>query len=291
MRTTSPARFRSSGRSAMPADFPAVERRAPIGLAVLTVLLVIAGRLRSVAGTCRASKRWLREKVPPVPDRLLGARAAASSGPPGDAASSGTGGGRLEQTGRLANRGRYRTPKRTASTQPATVAPNVWPASSRESVAPPTQAQRPGSAVGAAGCCCGSCSSAATRGERRPRIGQAQAAQLPAQPEPPRAQHHAAAPSEEASAKGPRGRRGHRPSACYPTGQGRHAGPRTQETAGWSCAVPTATSWRRPMSGPVKATSFLQESPTGSSTRAEPVFTTLPGQVRASGWISGRMGD
>jgi cytoskeleton protein RodZ len=60
---------------ALPADFPLVEKRAPIGLAVLTVLLVI--------GAGYAAWRYVphqqtivSEKVPPVPDRLLASRPA-----------------------------------------------------------------------------------------------------------------------------------------------------------------------------------------------------------------------
>ncbi len=55
---------------ALPADFPIVERRAPIGLAVLTVLLVI-GAGYAVWHYLPHQQAVVAEKVPPVPDRLL----------------------------------------------------------------------------------------------------------------------------------------------------------------------------------------------------------------------------
>jgi cytoskeleton protein RodZ len=60
---------------ALPADFPVVDRRAPIGLAVLTVLLVVGAGY----GVWRYLPRQqivISEKVPPVPDRLLASRPA-----------------------------------------------------------------------------------------------------------------------------------------------------------------------------------------------------------------------
>src|SRR5262249_21568491 len=119
---------------AMPADFPIVERRAPIGLAVLTVLLVIAAGYAAWQYLPR-EQTVVAEKVPPVPDRLLAAHPvnppASDSGltapPPNNPSSS-----------ELANRG---VPDaRRPLAQPPSVAPNVWPGR-RESVAPPTQAQ------------------------------------------------------------------------------------------------------------------------------------------------------
>lgn len=60
---------------ALPADFPVVDKRAPIGLAVLTVLLVVGAGY----GVWRYLPRQqivISEKVPPVPDRLLASRPA-----------------------------------------------------------------------------------------------------------------------------------------------------------------------------------------------------------------------
>lgn len=58
---------------ALPADFPLVEKRAPIGLAVLTVLLVVAAGY-AVWHYLPRQQTVVAEKVPPVPDRLLASR-------------------------------------------------------------------------------------------------------------------------------------------------------------------------------------------------------------------------
>lgn len=60
---------------ALPADFPIVEKRAPIGLAVLTVLLVVAAGY-AVWHYLPRQQAVVAEKVPPVPDRLLASRPA-----------------------------------------------------------------------------------------------------------------------------------------------------------------------------------------------------------------------
>jgi cytoskeleton protein RodZ len=62
----------------LPADFPIVERRAPIGLAVLTILLVV-GAGYAVWNYLPREQSVIAEKVPPVPDRLLAARPAADA--------------------------------------------------------------------------------------------------------------------------------------------------------------------------------------------------------------------
>jgi cytoskeleton protein RodZ len=54
----------------LPADFPLAERRAPIGLAVLTVLLVI-GAGYAVWHYLPRQQMIVSEKVPPVPDRMM----------------------------------------------------------------------------------------------------------------------------------------------------------------------------------------------------------------------------
>src|SRR5215813_6105571 len=68
---------------ALPADFPIVEKRAPIGLAVLTVLLVVGVGYAAWHYLPR-EQTVVAEKVPPVPDRLLASRPASSppAGPP-----------------------------------------------------------------------------------------------------------------------------------------------------------------------------------------------------------------
>ncbi|MDP2329337.1 MAG: helix-turn-helix domain-containing protein [Reyranella sp.] len=62
----------------LPADFPIVERRAPIGLAVLTILLVV-GAGYAVWNYLPREQSVVAEKVPPVPDRLLAARPVSPS--------------------------------------------------------------------------------------------------------------------------------------------------------------------------------------------------------------------
>jgi cytoskeleton protein RodZ len=60
----------------LPADFPLVEKRAPLGLAVLTVLLVI-GAGYAVWHYLPRQQMIVSEKVPPVPDRLMATPAPA----------------------------------------------------------------------------------------------------------------------------------------------------------------------------------------------------------------------
>src|ERR1043165_1420271 len=62
----------------LPADFPIVEKRAPIGLAVLTVLLVVSAGYAAWHYLPR-ERSVIAEKVPPVPDRLLAPPPAAPS--------------------------------------------------------------------------------------------------------------------------------------------------------------------------------------------------------------------
>lgn len=54
----------------MPSDFPVLDKRAPIGLAVLTVLLVV-GAGYAVWHYLPRQESIVAQKVPPVPDRLL----------------------------------------------------------------------------------------------------------------------------------------------------------------------------------------------------------------------------
>jgi cytoskeleton protein RodZ len=61
----------------LPADFPVMEKRAPIGLAVLTVLLVVAAGY-GVWHYMPRDQAVVAEKVPPVPDRLLSERPSAT---------------------------------------------------------------------------------------------------------------------------------------------------------------------------------------------------------------------
>jgi cytoskeleton protein RodZ len=66
---------------ALPADFPIVEKRAPIGLAVLTILLVV-GAGYGVWHYLPRQTAIVSEKVPPVPDRLLASRPATPAAVP-----------------------------------------------------------------------------------------------------------------------------------------------------------------------------------------------------------------
>lgn len=61
---------------ALPANFPVADRRAPIGLAVLTVLLVV-GAGYGVWHYMPRDQAVVAQKVPPVPDRLLSERPSA----------------------------------------------------------------------------------------------------------------------------------------------------------------------------------------------------------------------
>jgi cytoskeleton protein RodZ len=61
----------------LPAHFPLAEKRAPIGLAVLTVLLVVAAGY-AVWQYLPRQETVVSQKVPPVPDRLLAAPAPAA---------------------------------------------------------------------------------------------------------------------------------------------------------------------------------------------------------------------
>jgi cytoskeleton protein RodZ len=182
---------------AMPADFPVVERRAPIGLAVLTVLLVIAAGYAAWHYLPR-EQTVVAEKVPPVPDRLLASRPAS---PPASEAAPGAPTATPSSNSELANRG-IPDAKRPSSQPSPSVAPNVWPGR-RESVAPPTQAQTQEVPLAPPVVVAVPVPPPPPTVVNVPSIGQAQAAQPPTQPDPPRAQQPPAAPVEEATARNP----------------------------------------------------------------------------------------
>jgi cytoskeleton protein RodZ len=92
--------------------------------------------------------------------------------------------------------------KRSSSSQPPSVAPNVWPGR-RESVAPPTQAQTQEVPLAPPVVVAVPVPPPPPVVVNAPAIGQAQAAQPPTQPDPPRAQQPAPAPVEEATARNP----------------------------------------------------------------------------------------
>ena len=169
---------------ALPADFPLAEKRAPIGLAVLTVLLVV-GAGYAVWHYLPRQQSIVAEKVPPVPDRLLASRPATVEQP-----TSAT----LPATTQVA----VPTPMPTLPTQSQEVRStsggalpaSTWPATRQEAVpaaAPPAVVAVPAPPPPVV--------------MSMPSIGQAQAAQ-PFAPEPPRAAPPATPDPQEATARG-----------------------------------------------------------------------------------------
>ncbi|MFO1083909.1 MAG: helix-turn-helix domain-containing protein [Reyranellaceae bacterium] len=117
---------------ALPADFPVAERRAPVGLAVLTVLLVVAAGYAAWRYLPR-EQTVVAEKVPPVPDRLLAARpdvAPASNAAPITAGTSAPASSATTPS---------QPPREVRAAPPAAQPAELWPAMRRDSVAPPTQ--------------------------------------------------------------------------------------------------------------------------------------------------------
>jgi cytoskeleton protein RodZ len=189
----------------LPADFPIVERRAPIGLAVLTVLLVVGAGYAAWHYLPR-EQAVVAEKVPPVPDRLLASRPATPAAT--DAATSAPGAAAPAPTAAAPA-----PPASEVRSAPAALPAEAWPVR-RESVAPPTQAPSqaaplappvvvavpappPPPAVVAVP------APPPPPVISTPAIGQAQAAQPPAPVEQPRVAPPAPAPVEEAVARTP----------------------------------------------------------------------------------------
>jgi cytoskeleton protein RodZ len=162
----------------LPADFPLAEKRAPIGLAVLTVLLVI-GASYAVWHYLPRQQSVVAEKVPPVPDRLLASRPATVEQPTAATLP--------------AAPTQVATPTQPAQPQEARGTPSVlpagtWPApqSSAMPAPPPAVVAVPASPPPVV--------------MSVPSIGQAQAAQPPA-PEPVRPATPAAADPQETVAR------------------------------------------------------------------------------------------
>jgi cytoskeleton protein RodZ len=178
----------------LPADFPIVERRAPIGLAVLTVLLVL-GAAYGAWHYLPREQAVVAEKVPPVPDRLLASRPSATPAseaptPAASPAPATSGSGQPVQETRTA-----------PATPPANLPADVWPAR-RDSVAPPTQSQTQAPPLAPPVVVAVPAPPPPPVVTSMPAIGQAQAAQPPAPSEPapkPAAQQPAPAPVEEAA--------------------------------------------------------------------------------------------
>jgi cytoskeleton protein RodZ len=183
----------------LPADFPIVEKRAPIGLAVLTVLLVVGAGYAAWHYLPR-EQAVVAEKVPPVPDRLLASRPAASSP---TAAATVAPAVTAPATTPAATPA---PPAQEARSAPATLPAEVWPAR-RDSVAPPTQPQTQVAPLAPPVVVAVPAPPPPPVVTTIPAIGQAQAAQPPAPVDPPRVttqQLPAAvpAPVEEAVARG-----------------------------------------------------------------------------------------
>jgi cytoskeleton protein RodZ len=177
---------------ALPADFPVAERRAPVGLAVLTVLLVVAAGYAAWRYLPR-EQTVVAEKVPPVPDRLLAARpdvAPASNAAPVTAGTSAPASNATTPS---------QPPRAVRAAPPAAQPAELWPAMRRDSVAPPTQPESqpaplaPPIVVQVP---------APPAVMTVPAIGQAQAAQPPIQIETPKSATPKP-PTEEATAKPP----------------------------------------------------------------------------------------
>lgn len=165
----------------LPADFPIVERRAPIGLAVLTILLVV-GAGYAVWNYLPREQSVVAEKVPPVPDRLLASRPAT---PPAEAAST---------------TAAPTPPAQEARSTPGGLPAEVWPAPRHDTTAQPAPLAPPVVVAVPA--------PPPPVVMTIPAIGQAQAAQPPAQVEqqPRAAQAPVATPpaaTEEAVARSP----------------------------------------------------------------------------------------
>ncbi|WP_395713882.1 helix-turn-helix domain-containing protein [Reyranella sp.] len=175
---------------ALPADFPIAERRAPVGLAVLTVLLVVAAGYAAWHYLPR-EQAVVVEKVPPVPDRLLASRPDAaptgSAAPPTVSAPAPAPGTTTSPQ-----------PSREVRNSPPAAQPaELWPAMRRDSVAPPTQPESQPAPLAPPVVVQVPAPPAVMT---VPAIGQAQAAQPPIQVDTPKAATSVPA-TEEAVAK------------------------------------------------------------------------------------------
>jgi cytoskeleton protein RodZ len=183
----------------LPADFPIVERRAPIGLAVLTVLLVVGVGYAAWHYLPR-EQSVVAEKVPPVPDRLLashpGPPPSTEPQPPATTASAPA----QAPAGQVTPPAQ---PTQEARPAPGNLPPEVWPARREAAAPPPPPPQGTPLAPPVV---------AAVPPPPPPPVvinlpgpGQAQAAQPPAAAEQPRVatQQQAAVPAVEEAARPP----------------------------------------------------------------------------------------
>lgn len=161
---------------ALPANFPVADRRAPIGLAVLTVLLVV-GAGYGVWHYMPRDQAVVAQKVPPVPDRLLSERPSAPAPAPNPF---------IAQM--------PAAPAPETRTINGSLPAQVWPAQRAESGTPAAPLAPPPVVVAVP-------APPPPVVMNVPSIGQAQAAQPPALVEPPRLEPPK--PVEEAIARQP----------------------------------------------------------------------------------------
>jgi len=160
----------------LPADFPIVEKRAPIGLAVLTVLLVVGAGYTAWQYLPR-EQSVVAEKVPPVPDRLLASRPATPSTTDTAAPTN---------TTTPATATAPAQPPQETRSAPGALPAEVWPAQRRESAAQPAPAQIQTAPLAPPVVVAVPAPPPPPVVMSIPAIGQAQAAQPPAQVEQPR---------------------------------------------------------------------------------------------------------
>ncbi|TAJ87053.1 MAG: helix-turn-helix domain-containing protein [Reyranella sp.] len=161
---------------ALPANFPVADRRAPIGLAVLTVLLVV-GAGYGVWHYMPRDQAVVAQKVPPVPDRLLSERPSTPAPAPNPFVAQ-----------------MPSSPAPETRTLSGSLPAQVWPAQRIEGSAPAAPLAPPPVVVAVP-------APPPPVVMNVPSIGQAQAAQPPAPIEPPRLEP--AKPVEEANARQP----------------------------------------------------------------------------------------
>lgn len=194
----------------LPADFPIVEKRAPIGLAVLTVLLVVGAGYAAWHYLPR-EQSVVAEKVPPVPDRLLASSPTATT-PPIETAPATTAASAPTPAAAPA------APAPSAVPAAAPVAPaqptqearpaEMWPAKREAAVPPPPPAQPQAAPLAPPVVTAAPPPPPPPVMMTVPAIGQAQAAQPPAPAEQPRVTtqqppQQAAAPTVEEAARPP----------------------------------------------------------------------------------------
>ncbi len=165
----------------LPADFPIVMKRAPVGLAVLTVLLVV-GAGYALWNYLPREQTVIAEKVPPVPDRLLASSPATSPATPQAATDAAT---TAATPGATPNVPSALGTRSTTGGLPA----EVWPAPRKDAAAQPAPLAPPIVVAVPA--------PPPPVVMTAPTPGQAQAAQPPAQAEQPQ---RAAAPTPAAPA-------------------------------------------------------------------------------------------